>query len=102
MSVRAKVLGSGVHPEDAQGPLGVSPSPAGAGTGKTAKPPLPRTVVTMGPQRPEGDRILWAPTTATSALCLPLHSLLSLMVHVVLQGHDLGPLGLHPGLQGLP
>ena len=99
MSVRAKVLGSGVHPEDARGPLGISPSPVGAGTGNTAKLLFPRTVVTIGPQRPEGDRILWAPTTATSALCLPLHSLLSPLLHVVLQGPDLGPLGLHPGLQ---
>ena len=74
MSVRAKVLGSGVHPEDPQGPLGVSPSLAGPGTGNTAKPLLPRIVVTMGPQRPEGDRILWAPTTATSALCLLLQT----------------------------
>ena len=102
MSVRAKVLGSGVHPEDTQRSLGFSPSPVVAGTGNTAKLLLPRTVVTIGPQRPEGDRILCAPTTATSALCLPLHSLLSPLLHVVLQGHDLGPLGLHPGLQGLP
>ena len=97
MSVLAKVLGSVVHPEDARGPLGISPSPVGAGTGNTAKLLFPRTVVPIGPQRPEGDRILWAPTTATSALCLSLHSLLSPLVHVVLQGHDLGPLGLHPG-----
>ena len=97
MSVLDKVLGIGVHPEDARGPLGISPSPVGAGTGNTAKPLFPRTIVTIGPQSPEGDRILWAPTTATSALCLPLHSLLSPLVHVVLQGHDLGHLGLHPG-----
>ena len=97
MSVRAKVLGSGVHPEDARGPLGISPSPVGAGTGNTAKLLFPRTVVTIGPQRPEGDRILWAPTTATSALCPPLtHP----GVLVVLQGPDLAPLGLHRWLQG--
>ena len=74
MSILAKVLEGDVHPEDPQGPLGVSPSLAGLGTENPAKPLLPRTVVTMGPQRPEGDHILWAPTTATSALCLLLQT----------------------------
>ena len=39
---------------------------------KATKYPLPRAVVFLEPQRPDGDLVLQTPTTAASALCLPL------------------------------
>ena len=70
------------------------------GQAKATKYPLPRAVVFLEPQRPDGDLVLPTPTTAASALCLPLQHRFYLIVLDILRGQDVGTLGLHRSLQG--
>ena len=67
---------------------------------KATKYPLPRAVVFLQPQRPDGDPVLPTPTTAASAQCLPLQLRLFLVGLDILRGQDIGPPGLQPSLQG--
>ena len=50
------------------------------GQANATKYPLPRAVVFLEPQRPDGDLVLQTPTTAASALCLPLKHCFYLVV----------------------
>ena len=70
------------------------------GQEKAAKLPLLGTVVFLEPQRPDGDLVLQTPTTAASALCLPLQHGFYPVVLGILQGQEVGSLGLQASLQG--
>ena len=70
------------------------------GQEKAAKLPLLGTVVLLEPQRPDGDLVLPTPTTAASSQCLPLQHRFYLVVLGILQGQEVGSLGLQASLQG--
>ena len=67
---------------------------------KATKYPLPRAVVFLEPQRPDGDLVLPTPTKAASSQCLPLQHRFYLVVLGILQGQEVGSLGLQASLQG--
>ena len=94
----AKVLEWRAHPEDPRGPLGACGSPAEAGAGKSRQTSAPRDF--LEPQRPDGDLVLPTPTTAASSQCLPLQHRFYLVVLGILQGQEVGSLGLQASLQG--
>ena len=70
------------------------------GQEKAAKLPLLGTVVFLEPQRPDGDLVLPTPTRAASSQCLPLQHRFYLVGLGILQGQEVGSLGLQASLQG--
>ena len=70
------------------------------GQEKTANLLLLGTVVFLEPQRPDSDIVLPTPTKAASSQCLPLQHRFYLVVLGILQGQEVGSLGLQPSLQG--
>ena len=70
------------------------------GQEKTANLLLLGTVVFLEPQRPDSDIVLPTPTKAASSQCLPLQHRFYLVVLGILQGQEVGSLGLQASLQG--
>ena len=70
------------------------------GQAKATKLSLLRAVVFLEPQRPDGDLVLPTPTMAASSQCLPLQHRFYLVGLGILQGQEVGSLGLQASLQG--